>query len=153
MTESTSIERYGCKWQNDPRQIAVKMKLSALWSSTTLCYLYCDFLGMFTTGQVMDMNAGIMGPLGKVTDETMVGVSAMMAVPCVMVALSLLLPRGVARWSNIILGGAFTAIAATSMIGSPPFYIFFSVIEIALTLAIVWVALTWPRETSPSIFH
>lgn len=122
-----------------------KLKLAALWASTMFCYIYGDYFGLYVRGTVADINRGIMGPLGRATPGILVGVSIMMAIPSLMVALSLLLPAVASKWANMILGLVYTAIMAMSLPGSEPFYVMFGVIEMALTLAIAIVAFRWPR--------
>jgi len=126
-----------------------KLKLSALWASTMFCYVYCDFFGLFRPGKLMGMNAGKIAPLGDATPGVLVGVSIMMAIPSVMVFLSLALPPGINRWLNILLGLAYTGIMLLTMAGgAPPYYVMFGAIEIALTLGVAWVAATWPRTAA-----
>jgi hypothetical protein len=124
----------------------VKLKVAALWASLMFCYIYGDFFGLFDPGKLAAMNMGRMGPLGIATPEVLIGVSAMMAIPSVMVFLSLVLPPRPDRWINIVLGIAYTAIMLLTMRGAPPFYLFLGVIEVMLSLAIAWYAWTWPRE-------
>lgn len=123
-----------------------KVKLAALWASTMFCYVYGDYFGLYVTGTLADMNKGNMGPLGHATAAVLTGTSLMMAVPSLMVALSLLLPARLCRWTCIVLGLLYTAIMAVSVPGSEPFYKVFAAIEMVLTLAITVVAVRWPRE-------
>ncbi|MCW3837417.1 DUF6326 family protein [Sphingomonas canadensis] len=126
-----------------------KLALSALWASLMLCYVYGDYFGLYMPGKVMAMNAGRMGPLGLATDQVLVAVSLMMAIPALMIAGALLIPAAVGRWLNLVLGLAYTAIMAMTMAGgAPPFYLTLGGIEIAITLAIVWRAVFWPRESA-----
>ena len=123
-----------------------KVKLAALWTSTMFCYAYGDYFGLYVTGTLADMNRGNIGPLGRATPGVLIGVSIMMAVPSLMVALSLLLPARICKWACVILGIAYTGIMAISLPGSAPFYQIFGAIEIVLTLAIAVVALRWPQQ-------
>lgn len=123
-----------------------KVKLAALWTSTMFCYVYGDYFGLYVTGTLADMNQGNMGPLGRATAAVLTGTSLMMAVPSLMVALSLLLPARLCRWACIVLGLLYTAIMAASVPGSEPFYKVLAAIEMSLTLAITVIAVRWPRE-------
>lgn len=125
-----------------------KLRLSALWASTMFCYVYGDFFGLFRPGRVMAMNAGNIGPLGEATPGVLIGVSLMMAIPALMVFLSLALPPFLCRWLNIALGLAYSAIMLLTMQGAQPFYLVLGGIEVALTLGVVWVAATWPRQAA-----
>lgn len=129
-------------------KIPVRLKLSALWAAVTFCYLYGDFFGLFVPGRLAQMNQGIISPLGPATPAVLLGVSAMMAVPSLMVFLTLVLPAATSRWANMLLGAAFTLIMIATMPGAPLFYLFLAVVEITLTLLIVWYAWRWPRVNS-----
>ncbi len=125
-----------------------KVKLATLWASTMFCYIYGDYFGLYVAGTLADMNGGRMGPLGHATPGVLTATSLMMAVPSLMVALSLLLPARICRWACILLGLFYTAIMAASLAGSEPFYKVLAAIEMALTLAITLVAVRWPSEVS-----
>ncbi len=126
-------------------RIPTKVKLSALWSATMFLYVYGDYFGLYRPSQLKEMLAGVMGPLGPASQQVLLGVSVMMAIPSVMVFLSLALPAVVARWTNITLGIVYSLIVLATMPGSWRFYLFLSAIEICLCLAIVWIAWRWPR--------
>lgn len=130
---------------DDPK-INVKLRLSALWASLMFCYVYGDYFGLYVPGKLSGMLAGRMAPLGAVTPNVLLGTSAMMAVPALMVCLALLLPAAISRWINGLLGLAYAAILLMTMPGAWSFYVFFGVIEIALSLTIVWTAWRWPRR-------
>jgi hypothetical protein len=112
------------------------------------CYVYGDYFNLYTPGKLAAMGEGQIG-IGAATDAVLVGVSALMAIPSLMIFLSLALPPTVCRWLNVFLGVAYSAVLAATMPGAAPFYIFLGVIEIALTLFITATALAWPREPAP----
>ena len=130
---------------DDPK-VHVKLKLAALWASLMFCYVYGDYFGLYVPGKLAGMLAGRMDPLGAVTQGVLLGTSAMMAVPALMVCLSLLLRPVVARWSNVVLGLVYAAVMLMTMSGAWTFYLFFGVIEVALSLTISWTAWRWPRR-------
>lgn len=125
--------------------VDVKIKLSALWASVMFCYIYADYFGLYVPGKLQGMLEGKMGPLGQTTQGVLLGTSAMMAIPALMIFLSVALPAGPNRWLNIIFGAIFTIIITITM-WDWQFYIFYGVIEIALTGLVVWYAWTWPRR-------
>lgn len=125
----------------------IEVKNAALWASLMSCFIYCDYFGLFTKGHILKMNEGIMGPLGVVTPNIMLGVSLMMAIPSVMIALSVLLKPLLNRILNIIFPIAYIAIMILTSIGSQPFYMFFAGIEIIILATILCNAIKWPRET------
>jgi hypothetical protein len=69
-----------------------------------------------------------------------------------MIVLSWVLKYRANRWANIIAGTLFVAIQISSLsLGAPsPMYIFYSTMEIAGLLAIVWNAWKWKPTVEPS---
>lgn len=124
--------------------VNVRVKLSALWASAMFCYIYADYFGLFSAGQLATMNRGIIPPLGQATDGVMIFVSAMMAIPSLMIFLSVALPAAASRWLNLITGLLYSAIIGITMWTSAHFT-FYGLIEIPLTLLVVYYAWTWPR--------
>jgi hypothetical protein len=124
-------------------KINVKTKLSALWMAMMLLYIYADILSLFRPGQIEEIMDGLMGPF-PVTQGSLVVASLLMIIPAIMVFLSLTLKPEVNRWTNIALGVLYTLVNISNLIGeSWAYYISFGVIEILLTLLIVWYAWKW----------
>src|SRR5437588_7026707 len=101
----------------DDIKIHVKMKISALWMSVMFCYIYADYFGLYVPGALQSMLQGKMGPLGPTTQGILLGTSVMMAIPSVMIFLSVALTPRICRWLNIIFGAAYTAIILITMWG------------------------------------
>ena len=125
--------------------VHVRIKLAALWASVMFCYIYADYFGLFSAGQLATMNKGEIPPLGPASDGVMLFVSAMMAVPSLMIFLSVALPARFSRLLNLLFGTLYTIIIGITMWTSAHF-LFFGVIEIGLTLLAVFYAWTWPRK-------
>ena len=124
-------------------KINVKLKLSALWAALMLLYLYADHFSLFRMGQIEEMISGRIGPF-PVTQGSLLAFSILMMIPAVMVFLSLALKPTVNRWANIILGVLYTFVNISNLIGETwVYYIVFGVVEIVLTLLIVWYAWKW----------
>jgi hypothetical protein len=126
-------------------RIDVKIKLAALWASVMFCYIYADYFGLYVPGALQKMLDGKMGPLGPTTQGILLGTSVMMAIPSLMIFLSVALKPNLNRWLNIIFGVLFTLIILITM-WQWMFYIFFGIIEITLTGLVVWYAWKWPRQ-------
>ena len=127
-------------------RVPVKLKLAALWTSVMFCYIYGDFLGLYRPGDIKRILAGE-GLLGPTSQGSLLAVAILIAVPAVMIFLSLALPPKVTRWLNILVGVLLTGIVLMTIPGSWAFYIFLSVIEVALQSLAVWYAWRWPRST------
>ena len=129
-------------------KIPVKVKLSALWGSVMFCYIYADYFGLYVPGSLKSMLDGKMEPLGHTTQAILLGTSVMMAIPSVMIFLSLALKPSLSRWLNIIFGALYTAIILITMWGWE-FAVFFGIIEVVLTALVVWYAWRWPEMPAP----
>jgi hypothetical protein len=133
----------------DDIKVHVKLKISALWASVMSCYIYADYFGLYVPGKLQSILGGRMVPLGPTTQGVLVGTSVMLAIPALMIFLSLALKANLSRWLNIILGALYTVIILLTMPGAWAFYIFYGIVEVTLTALIVWYAWTWPkRETA-----
>lgn len=130
----------------DPK-VHVRTKLSALWAAIMFCYVYGDFFGLYRPGNLRNMLDGA-GPLGPTSQGSLLAVSVLLAAPATMIFLSLVLPPALARWLNILLAAALTAIVLMTLPGAWMFYLFMSAVEIALQLGVLWYAWRWPRQAA-----
>ena len=129
--------------------IPLRVQLAVLWASLTFCYLYGDYFGLYTPGKLRHMLEGA-GPMGPVSQGSLLFVALLLVLPGLMLPASLLLPARLARWLNIGLALFFAAFVALTMPGAWWFYLAYSSIEIALCVAIAWLAWRWPRSQTSS---
>jgi hypothetical protein len=125
--------------------LSPRLKLAALWTSVLFLMIYADYFELYLPYKLPSMLEGRMGPLGPVTEGVMVGVTILMSVPSVVIALSLLLPAAAVRWTNLVLALAYIAITTMVIQGAWRFYVLFGLLEIALLSAIIVIAWRWPR--------
>jgi Family of unknown function (DUF6326) len=129
--------------------INIKIKLSALWTSVTLCYLYGDYFELYVPKKVEGLMNG-----DNLLDSPMklFAATVLLAIPAVMVCLSVLLKPTINRGLNIIFGLFYTAImlliAATSLEDWRIFYVFLAIVESIITSLIVWYAWKWRRQSN-----
>lgn len=121
-----------------------KALLSTIWIFAVLNYLYCDLLSLMDANLLNQYLAGNVGGL-QFTQEFLLGAAILMEISMAMVLLSRVLNYRVNRWANIIAGAIMTAVQVGSLTlgASTMYYWFFSIIEIAATASIVWLAWTW----------
>jgi hypothetical protein len=128
-------------------KIDVKIKLSSLWAAVTFCYLYGDYFELYLPKKVSSM---ISGESMLDTPMKLFAASVLLAVPALMVFLSVVLKPAFNRWLNIILGIFYTAImlliAVISLTPWRTFYVFLAILESALTSLVIFYAFTWPRK-------
>ena len=127
-------------------KVDVRVKLSALWASVMLCYIYGDIFNFFKPGTLKDIIAGNTGAFG--TQGGLLAAAVLMAIASMMVFLSLVLGATASRYANIVLGLVYTVVIIATMPGAWAFYVFLGIVEAALTLTIVWYALRWPVKAT-----
>src|SRR5215470_17947151 len=135
-------------------RVPVRLKLFALWSSLMFFYLYADYFQLWQPGHLQGMLEG-RRPFPGNPQGVLLAMSAVMLVPCLMPFLTVVLPVRLSRWLNIIFGVVYTlvmlAVVIAAIFASEIHwysYILYGLIEIILTLLIIWYAWTWPKEAS-----
>lgn len=128
-------------------KINIKIKLSILWASVTLFYLYGDYFELY----IPQKTQGLITGDNLLDSPTNLFLAALLlAIPAVMVVLSILLKPTINRILNIVFGLFFTAlmllIAFTSMEPWRAFYVFYAILESIITGVIVWYAFKWPKK-------
>ena len=125
----------------------MKSRLSVLWIFATLNYLYCDVVTLMDSGKLKGFLAGNVGGV-TVTQEFLLAASVLVEIPISMVLLSRVLSYPANRWANIATGAFMTAVQLATLFAKTPapYYLFFSVIEIACTAMITWSAWSWNRR-------
>lgn len=121
-----------------------KTLLSTIWIFAVLNYLYCDLLSLMDANALRQYLTGTVNGI-QFTEGFLLGAGVLMEVSMAMTLLSRVLPTRANRLANIA-AGTFMIIVqiATLLMGdSTLYYWFFSIIEIAATASIVWIAWTW----------
>ena len=128
-------------------KVNIKIKLAALWTSVTLCYLYGDYFELYTPDKV---NSLISGENNLDSPTKLLIASIILAISSVMVAASIILKPKINRILNIIFGTLFTLMMVFIGIISTNewylFYVFLAFLESIITALIVWYAWKWPKE-------
>lgn len=133
-------------------KINIKIKLSALWTTVTLCYLYGDYFELYVPGKVYGL---ISGENLLNTPINLFLATLVLAIPVLMVCLSIILKPLLNKWLNIVAGLFFTSIMVVIALASitpwRTFYLFLAIVESFITLIIVWYAFKWPKQIDFSI--
>jgi len=131
-------------------KINVKIILSAAWAARMLASLQGDVVRFMGPGILEDMIAGTSDV--PITNELILGMSILMAVPIFMSFLSLTLPYKTNRWANIIIGIFFVGFeivflgSSLFLWHSPSYEIFWAIVYLVFAVLVVWYAWTWPTQ-------
>lgn len=122
-------------------RIGPRRLVSALWLFAILNYLYCDVLGSHDADYMRGMLDGT-GPV-KLNQGALLGAAILMTIPIAATLITRIGSYRLARWYSVAAGAVLTPVQiATLFIGTATmYYTYFSIIEIATTATIVWIAL------------
>jgi hypothetical protein len=124
--------------------VPLVIRLAGLWTAAMFCYAYGDLISFYMPGRIAATARGDLGPLGVATQPMLLGIAAFMAIPALMIPLSLLFRPRLNRAVNILFGSLYTLAIAATVPFAPPFYMLLGAIEMGLTGAIAWQAWRWP---------
>lgn len=129
----------------EPSNVNVRVKISALWTSMLFVFAYVDLFSLYRPDVRSDLEAGEVGGF-TVNQSFLLGTTAYVVIPSLMVVSTLVLRPRVNRITNITLSIVYALTIIAGAIGEWNYYILGGVIEVALLVAIAYYAWTWPRE-------
>jgi hypothetical protein len=127
--------------------VPLRIKFAALWAALMSCYIYGDYFELFQPGQLTKMISGHTD-IGLVSQAVLLVFAILLSMPALMIFLSLVLPRNVCRWVSILLALVQVLFNSFAMQGSWLFYRYMMVVDILVSLTIIWYAARWP-STDP----
>ena len=139
---------------NSPRilenpQIPVPAKLAAAWTSFMFLYIYVDYYHLYKPGILDDIQVGIVFEF-NISPMLLTGFLALVAIPALMVVLSMTLPARVNRTTNLIVASLYIPVTVFNAAGESldwaSFYGLSIGIEVLLLGFILRTAGTWPRK-------
>ena len=126
-----------------------KILLVLLWIFYTVNFMYADQLSSLEPGVLEETMTGYVADgTVQITPGFLLGTAIIWEIPFVMIVLSWVLKYRANRWANIIAGTIMVVLQIGSLfLGSPSLqYIFYSIMNIACLLLIVWNAWKWPKQ-------
>ncbi len=126
-----------------------RFKIAALWASMMFVFAYVDLFSMYRADMRADIEAGKMFVF-TIGQGFLFGVTLYIALPSLMVFLSLVLPVKITRLTNIVLPVIYGVTIVGGAVGEWNYYILGSAIEVALLAGIAYYAWTWPKTTEPA---
>lgn len=134
------------KLQFENEKINIKLILASLWTSVLFLYIYGDYFELYVPGKTEGL---LYGRHLLNTPYKLALAAFIMAVPSLMVFLSLVLKPFWNRICNIITGAFFTLftflVGVSSIAAWKQFYVMLSFSESIITAIIVWKAWKWPK--------
>ncbi len=133
----------------EPSIVNVRIKIAALWTSMLFVFAYVDLFSLYRPDFRADVEAGEIG--GFTVDQSfLLGTTAYVVIPSLMVFGTLVLRPRINRIANIALSTTYALTIVSGAIGEWNYYILGSAIEVALLAAIAYYAWTWPKKAPPA---
>ncbi|PKO13388.1 MAG: hypothetical protein CVU39_19490 [Chloroflexi bacterium HGW-Chloroflexi-10] len=127
-------------------KINTKILLALLWVFYNVNFIYCDSLLRLEPGAIEGIMSGyVSNGTVKITSGFLLGTAIIWEIPFLMIVLSWALKYHANRWANIIAGTLFVVAQIGSLFlgAASSMYYFYSMVEIAALLLIVWNAWKW----------
>ncbi len=140
MTTHTQLERF---------DVNVRIKISALWTAMLFVFAYVDLFSLYRSDIRADLEAGEVG--GFTVDHAfLLGTTAYVVIPSLMVFGSLVLQPRASRAANVTLASIYALTIAIGALGEWSYYVIASAIEVALLAGVGYFAWTWPKSIASS---
>ncbi|MBP6387106.1 MAG: hypothetical protein KA327_10855 [Pseudarcicella sp.] len=125
-------------------KVNIKFKLALLWVSFMFLYIYVDYFHLYMPGTIKDILAGKV----FVFDITYIFIQIAMffvAIPTLMIFLSVALPAKINRKTNIIVAIVFIPYMLFNLVGVAWLHMYFAAtLEVILLCLIIRYAWKWP---------
>ena len=136
------------------RQIPVQAKLAAAWTSLMFLVIYIDYFHLYQPGAIDEIRGGVIFVF-DITGTLMSIFFVIIAVPALMILLSMTLPARINRITNIVVAALYIPCVVFNAAGATLDYAFYYGltigVEVLILAFILRAAWTWPRAASPSM--
>jgi hypothetical protein len=145
----TALENPPSQSTLENRRMPVQAKLAAAWTSFMFLYIYVDYFALYKPGFIDDILAGVVWEL-QISQTLLTVFLALIAVPILMIVLSVILPARANRVINLVVASVYVPVSAFNAVGESWTYFYgLSIgLEVLLLAFILRCAWTWPRRTT-----
>jgi hypothetical protein len=147
----TALENPPSRSTLEHLRMPVQAKLAAAWTSFMFLYIYVDYFGLYKPGFLDDLLAGVVFGF-DITPTLLTIFLALIAIPALMVMLSMTLPARVNRTINLVVATLYIPVSVFNAVGESSSWSYFyglSIgLEVLLLAFILRYAWTWPRRTT-----
>lgn len=134
------------KTELDEQKVNVRVKLAGLWTAIMFLYIYIDYFHLYKPGTITDILNGKVFKFDINETFTFIGLTSV-AMPAIMIYLSLVVKAKINRPLNITAGVIFAIYAGLNLIGETwVSYYWGFFIELVLFVLVVRTAWKWPAK-------
>ncbi len=129
-------------------KINIKIKLASAWASFMFFYIYVDYFHLYMPGKIEEILAGKVFTF-DISYVFLLIAMIFVAIPALMIFLSVALPTKGNRWINIIVAAVYIPYMLFNLVGEAWAHMYFAAaVEVALLLLIIGYAWKWPKQES-----
>jgi hypothetical protein len=145
----TALENPPSQSTLEDLRMPVQAKLAAAWTSFMFLYIYVDYFALYKPGVVDDILAGVVWEF-DISQTLLTAFLTLVAIPILMVMLSMTLPARVNRATNLVVASLYIPVSMFNAVGESWTYFYgLSIgLEVLLLAFILRSAWTWPRRTT-----
>lgn len=126
-------------------KVPLKIKLASMWTSIMFLIIYLDYFHLYMPGSLKDMLAGKVFVF-DVSQFFLLSALGMIAIPTLMIFLSVALPAAINRWVNIISAVINIPLLLFNLAGEAWIHMVVgAAIQVSLLCLIIVYAWKWPR--------
>ena len=129
-------------------KINMKIKLALFWVALMFFYVYNDIFSFFHPGHVAELVEGQLAGI-QFTQELLFGAALLMALPSIMIVLSLTLKAKMNRMVNIIVGIFHMVVLVGTLMVPGDLWVYYATymaFEAVFIILIIWHAWKWPKQ-------
>ena len=135
----------------DNPPIPVQAKLAAAWASLMFLVIYIDYFHLYQPGEIDDIRGGVIFAF-DISGTLLTIFFAIIAIPALMVMLSVTLRPRVNRAVNLVVASLYIPICVFNAAGATSDWAFYYVVtigvEVLILAFILRTAWTWPRSSA-----
>lgn len=130
---------------------SVQAKLAAAWTSLMFLVIYIDYYHLYQPGEIDLIRSGVIFEF-DISGTLMSIFFVIIAIPALMVMLSMTLPARVNRATNLAVASLYIPAVGMNFLGSLPDYAFYYALTIGIEVLILSFILRsawkWPRTSA-----
>jgi len=140
--------------QLDNPQIPVQAKLAAAWTSLMFLVIYIDYFHLYQPGEIDEIRSGVIFEF-DISGTLMAIFFVIIAIPALMVLLSMTLPARVNRVTNLVVASLYIPVMVFNAAGASwDWAIYYALtigVEVLILAFILRAAWTWPRRVASPV--
>lgn len=140
----------------DDPPVPVQTKLAATWTSLMFLVIYIDYFHLYQPGEIDRIRGGVIFEF-DISASLMSAFFVTIAIPALMIVLSVALPARVNRAANLVVASLYIPIMVLNAAGASSDYALYYVltigVEVLLLAYILRSASTWPRVSAAIADH